>query len=120
MNRELPFNDGFCMGPLFAPPIKRRLPKPRMQSTYRDRVVRSRIPAWADRKVIDSMFKKAHQMSVQLGMRFSVDHIVPLNHPLVCGLHCVENLQIISLRENIHKSNNIWPDMPEIQLDLFV
>lgn len=35
-----------------------------------------------------------------------VDHIVPITHPLVCGLHCLDNLQLITAEENGQKSNS--------------
>jgi hypothetical protein len=50
---------------------------------------------------------------------WAVDHIVPLNHPLVCGMHIAVNLQIIRYNDNATKSNNWWPDMPEVQQELF-
>ena len=34
-----------------------------------------------------------------------VDHIIPINHPLVCGLHCVANFQYLTPEENRKKSN---------------
>jgi hypothetical protein len=40
-----------------------------------------------------------------------VDHIVPLVHPRVCGLHCEHNLAVITETENLAKSNHYWPDM---------
>lgn len=103
--------DGHCSGPLFAPARKSRLPKPRMQSTYRCRVVRQRIPPWSSRNQIARVHRFARLTTVATGVQHSVDHIVPINHPLVCGLHCPENLRIVPLAENIRKSNNWWPDM---------
>lgn len=110
--------DGFCNGPLFAPPRKRRAPKPRMQSTYRDRVVRSRIPRWADKLAILAVYLEADRATSRTGVQHSVDHCVPLNHPLVCGLHVAENLCVIPLAENIRKSNNHWPQMWGEQVEL--
>lgn len=117
MQPSLPLLGGFDHGPLFAPPRKRRPPKPRMQSTHRDRVVRSRIPAWADRRAIAEVFKQAKRITQLTGVRHSVDHTVPLNHPLVCGLHCEANLRVLPLHDNMRKSNRDWPDMWEVQAD---
>lgn len=44
---------------------------------------------------------------------WEVDHIVPLNNDLVCGLHCEANLQVIPAIANLSKNNSWWPDMPD-------
>jgi 5-methylcytosine-specific restriction endonuclease McrA len=39
------------------------------------------------------------------GIKHNVDHIVPIVHPLVCGLHNEFNLQVLTRDDNIRKSN---------------
>jgi 5-methylcytosine-specific restriction endonuclease McrA len=39
-----------------------------------------------------------------------VDHIIPIKHPLVCGLHVPENLQMLTRSVNARKSNKFSID----------
>ena len=90
-----------------------------MQSTWRDRVVRSRIPPWADPVALRAIERERRRLSRITGMSWSIDHIVPLNHPLVCGLHTPANLALVPMVENLLKGNRWWPDMPDEQIPLF-
>ena len=69
-------------------------------------------PRWADLSEIERIYAEARVLSVQYGEPFEVDHIVPLNHSMVCGLHCEANLQAIPARRNRAKGNKcLWPGM---------
>ena len=62
------------------------------------------MPAWANKKAIQQIYIEARQLSEKTGIPHEVDHIIPSNHPLVCGLHVESNLQIITEKENQIKS----------------
>jgi len=62
-------------------------------------------PKWADLIRIKEYYDKAS--AVQL----AVDHIVPLNSKLVCGLHCEDNLQLLPMAVNSAKGNRYWEGM---------
>lgn len=47
------------------------------------------------------------------GIKWQVDHIVPLKSNFVCGLHNGFNLRILTEYENRKKGNRFWDDMPE-------
>lgn len=61
-------------------------------------------PLWADLKEIHYIYKLAKERGLV------VDHIVPLTHHLVCGLHTPDNLRCISVELNSHKGNFYFPD----------
>lgn len=77
------------------------------------RQMRLAEPAWANRKAIAKIYRRAKE----LGM--VVDHIVPLCSEYVCGLHCEANLQLLGEAANIRKGNRYWPDSPFENRDLF-
>lgn len=64
------------------------------------------IPAWANHHAIRDLYEAAGAAGLEL------DHIVPLQSKIVCGLHCESNLQALPQSANRKKSNRHWPDMP--------
>ncbi len=56
------------------------------------------FPAWANQEEIKRIYKERPK-------GYHVDHIVPLQSDLVCGLHCEFNLQYLSAEENLSKGN---------------
>ena len=76
---------------------------------------RNACPVWADRPAMARLYKEAKRLTLTTGIPHHVDHIVPLTNDLVCGLHVVANLQILTATENCAKGNYRWPDMPEVQ-----
>lgn len=66
---------------------------------------RNATPPWADNERIVQMYADAQVLSAELGVKFEVDHIVPLQGKLVCGLHWEGNLQIIPANDNRKKAN---------------
>lgn len=63
-------------------------------------------PKWANLKQIEGLYKLAQYLTEQHGREVHVDHIVPLQNPLVCGLHVEDNLQLLFADENLSKSNS--------------
>ena len=70
-------------------------------------------PAWANDFFIKEIYDLAKLRTKIMGFPWHVDHIVPINSPVVCGLHWEKNLQVIPAIQNVKKSNKHWPDMPE-------
>lgn len=70
------------------------------------------IMRWSDMVAINALYQKAREMSVETGIEWQVDHIVPIKSKLVCGLHVLTNLRLATKSENSSKGNRHWPDMP--------
>ena len=65
---------------------------------YRRALQKAATPKWVDKAALKAIYKSCPK-------GFHVDHIIPLDNELVCGLHVPWNLQILSAFENDSKSN---------------
>ena len=70
------------------------------------------VPGWANHFFINEIYDLARLRTRYLGVKHHVDHIVPMHHSVVCGLHVEHNLRVIPEIDNIRKKNLFWPDMP--------
>ena len=78
----------------------------RKKNRSRKSQVSHATPAWADREKVDEFYKEAKERSEFFGEPYHVDHIIPLKHRLVCGLHNEFNLRVVRRGENLKKGNN--------------
>jgi len=69
-------------------------------------------PAWVNLEAIQAVYTEAYRRSREKeDFSYHVDHIVPLKHSLVCGLHVPWNLRIVPAEENLSKGNKLLPEL---------
>jgi hypothetical protein len=67
-----------------------------------------RTPRWLtvdDLQRIEDFYLEAIRRTQETGIRWHVDHIIPLRGKKVSGLHMPENLQVIPAKDNQRKNN---------------
>lgn len=64
---------------------------------------KSKVPPWV--KIVD--FVPVCKKALRKGLRYEIDHVIPLRHPLVCGLHVPDNVRVV-LRKTNAKKGNSW------------
>ncbi len=70
--------------------------------------VRKAAPKWMtkeQKQQIQKLYLAARRITKETGVKYVVDHIVPLNSEVVCGLHVPWNMQLMTHEENCRKSN---------------
>lgn len=63
------------------------------------------MPSWVDKEALRIVYEQCAYITRLTAEPHEVDHIVPLQHSAVCGLHVPWNLQIIPTIENRRKAN---------------
>lgn len=66
-------------------------------------------PPWVDPDALRAVYREAIRLTRETGIRYDVDHIVPLRSRFVCGLHVPWNLQLLPRAENLRKGNAFRP-----------
>lgn len=82
---------------------KKNPEKIRALSARRYAEKKQRTPKWANRKKMREFYTTAKIMTQQTGVQYTVDHIIPLRGDLVSGLHVENNLQVLTLEDNMKK-----------------
>lgn len=75
------------------------------QATFRTARIKRATPPWVARSDLLKFYEISYQLSIETGIKHHVDHVIPLIHDLVCGLHCPANLNVIPWNENLSKGN---------------
>lgn len=82
----------------------------RAQVSLRKRRHRNATPPWLSneqKNQIKQLYLAAQRLTRETGVRYVVDHNIPLISDEVCGLHVPWNLSIMTQEENLAKSNKI-------------
>jgi hypothetical protein len=86
----------------------------RLQSSQKRANKRNAIPPWLNKshkEEIKLMHLLAKSLERQTGNKYHVDHIIPLKHKEMCGLHVPWNLRVITEEENMRKNNRFLPEL---------
>lgn len=70
------------------------------------------MPKWANEFFMQEAYELAARRTKLFGFKWHVDHVVPLQSKMVCGLHAHTNMAVIPASVNLTKGNRYWPDMP--------
>jgi uncharacterized protein involved in type VI secretion and phage assembly len=84
----------------------------REHSRRRKSALKLATPTWANTFFIGEIYDLAKLRTRLTGIKWHVDHVIPIDGKRVCGFHCETNLQVVPAVVNMAKGSNTWPDMP--------
>ena len=67
-------------------------------------------PKWfgeLDQFVVEEAYELVERRNKTTGIKWSVDHMIPLQAKEACGLHCYQNIQVIPEKLNCMKRNKM-------------
>lgn len=77
-------------------------------ANYRASKLQRTVP-YAKSDLIQAFYTEAQRLTNKTGIQHHVDHVIPLQHKDVSGLHVHNNLQVITATENCSKGNKFIP-----------
>lgn len=94
--------------------VKNNLGKVKYQTAKRRAAKLQRTASWANLDAIREVYRDCEEINLAAKTAgctetFVVDHVIPLRASLASGLHVENNLQIITVKENLNKGNKFAP-----------
>lgn len=71
-------------------------------------------PPWVSHRDFLALQARKLELYMETGFKHTLDHIIPLNHPDVCGLNVPWNIQVVPATVNSAKSNKWNPHQMEL------
>ena len=90
--------------------VGRRKEKALARSKQRKDIEKLATPKWQCRAELKKIYEEAKVRTITTKVPHHVDHIIPLKHKAVCGLHVTANLRVVPAIENMSKSNKCDAD----------
>lgn len=88
--------------------IKKNLPQYNARTAIRRAALLKRTPLWltpSDTSAMSRLYEQCKEMEKETGLKYHVDHILPLQGKRVSGLHVPSNVRILTAKENMTKGN---------------
>lgn len=111
------------IGSVIRPRLRAMLVRGEEPEWLRQHSRRSRValaclsaPPWVTRSMFRDLETEARFRTAATGVLHVVDHIIPVIHPLVCGLTVPWNARVIDKNANARKGNKLHP---AFQIELF-